>query len=331
MAPPLTSSSFNGRSKRTAVDGVTNRTIAHRATLENCLNPTSQYGPGGLTKFVAVERSSRVPALYWWTLPLPLRVLAAVNAEALAATRAVVYPGAAIGAATAEVGAETGPNGTALVANVQALFEASDAGRIGPCTIAVFPAAFRGPGLEALAARLPSDLETLPFAIALRADGDGRARHHFCFRVPGKVIAALEHLALGRSFGGNPAAVEMALLQGLRLRAKQRSRLRLVMHAGEAALVGQDSSGRNRITYLETGKGYTGIYEPVRLADALGDRAREAWRRFPIGVALFIGLPFFIATFWIATLMGRSGAQATSAPRLPAAPEGSAAGGAQTP
>ncbi len=278
------------------------------------MNPPSQSGPGVLTKFIAVERSHRVPTLYWWTLPLRLRVLAALNAAALTGARALVYPGTAIGAATAEVGADGAPNGTALVANVGALLEARDAGRIAPCTIAIFPPAVRRPDLDALAAHLPSGLEHLPFTIALRADGDGRARHHFCFRVPGQVIAALEHLALDRSFGGNPGQVEMALLQGLRLRPKQRAGLRLVMHAGEAALVGHAGGGRNRITYLESGKGYTGIYEPVRLADALAERSREAWRRFPVGIMLFIGLPFFIATFWIANLMGRSGAQATAAP-----------------
>jgi hypothetical protein len=295
------------------------------------VNPSSQPGPGVLTKFIEVQRSNRVPTLYWWALPLPLPVLVALDAEAFAGARAIVHPGAALGAAAAEVSAAPGPNNTALVANVQRLLEARDAGRVGACTIAVLPPAVRGPALEALAAKMPSGLETLPFTIALRADGDGRARHHFCFRVPGKVIAVLEHLALGRSFGGNPGQVEMALLQGLRLRPKQRVRLRLVMHAGQAALAGLDRGGRNRITYLEAGKGYTGVYEPVSLAAALGERTREAWRRFPVGVVLFIGLPFFIASFWIANLLGRPGAQATSAPRLPAPHEPRAASGASVP
>ena len=86
-----------------------------------------------------------------------------------------------------------------------------------------------------LAARLPrfrADLEHLPFTIAFAPAGDGRARHDFCFRVPGKVIAALEELALGRSFGGNPGQVEMALLQGLALRAGGTASLRLVMQQG---------------------------------------------------------------------------------------------------
>jgi hypothetical protein len=137
--------------------------------------------------------------------------------------------------------------------------------------------------------------------------------------VPGKVIQALEHLALGRGFGGNAGQVEMALLQSLGLRPNHAAPLRLVMQGGAAELVGIDASGRRRVTYLESGKGYTGVYQELSLRAAIGERVRESWRRFPIGVVMFVGLPFFIATFWIANL-ARRGAASRFAPPPPSHP-----------
>lgn len=267
--------------------------------------PASQ--PTALCKFVSVRRSNRVPTLYWWSLPLSPREVAQRFAAALVGARAVVHPAAALGGGSAGLGARDWPGGTALVTDVPALLEARHEGRVGACDIAVFPPSARLDDLEKRAARFHAELERLPFTIALRPEGDGRARSLFCFRVPGKVVEALEHLALGRGFGGNPGQVEMALLQGLALRPNHVAHLRLEMRDGGATLCGPGAGGRQRVQYLEAGKGYTGVYEELSLRDAVGERWREAWRRFPIGVVMFVGLPFFIAAFWARALVTRPG------------------------
>jgi hypothetical protein len=77
------------------------------------------------------------------------------------------------------------------------------------------------------------------------------------------------------------------------------------MRDGGATLVGIDGSGRRRVQYLESEKGYTGTVEELSMRDALSERLREGWRRFPIGVVMFVGLPFFIAAFWIGSLAQR--------------------------
>jgi hypothetical protein len=256
----------------------------------------------GLQKFVAVRRSNALPTLYWWSLPLAPREVSRLFADSLVGARAVVHPAAAL-AGTPEIAAIRWPGGTARVEDVTALLEARTEGRVPPCTIAIFPPTARDADLEPRMTSFRAELERLPYTIALVPEGDGRARHRFSFRVPGKVIRALEHLALGRGFGGNPGQVEMALLQGLGLRPNHEAPLRLVLQDGGVELVGVDSSGRRRIQYLDGGKGYTGLYEELSLGDAVRERAREAWRRFPVGVVMFIGLPFFIAAFWLANLV----------------------------
>jgi len=283
------------------------------------LNATLAVEPapdsGTLQKFVSVRRSNEVPTLYWWSLPIGPRSIAGLYADALEQARAVVHPATALRGLEDELGATRWPGDTARVTSVVALLAARDSGRVGPCTIAFFPPTARDEDLQRRVAKFQSELERLPFTIAMVPEGDGRARHQFCFRVPGKVIRALEHLALGRGFGGNPGQVEMALLQGLGLRPNHAAPLRLVMQGGTAALVGIDGSGRRRVTYLESAKGYTGVYEELSMRDAVGERVRESWRRFPIGVVMFVGLPFFIAAFWIANLAHRSAADRSVPPR----------------
>lgn len=259
--------------------------------------------PGTLQKFLAVRRSDRTPTLYWWSLPLSPRDVAALYADQLAGALAVVQPANALQGA---VPATPWPGGTAWVEDVGALLEARHEGRVGPCTIAVFPPTVRREDLEKRVQRFDAELERLGFTLAMIPEGDGRARHRFCFRVPGKVIRALEHLALGRGFGGDPGQVEMALLQGLGLRPKHRAALRLVMQDGAAALVRE--AGRRRIRYLESGRGYVGRSESVPLGSVLRRRWREGWRRFPVGVVMFAGLPFFIGAFWLRHLLSRRNA-----------------------
>jgi len=270
--------------------------------------------PTALTKFIAVQRSDQVPTLYWWSLPLRLTAMAQLYAEQLASARALVHPASALGAAGTALGARDLGFGTALVPDVVGLFAARDAGRVAACTIAVFPPSVDDVALAARAADAAGEFERLPFTIAVRPDGDDGARHRFCFRVPGKVIAAIEHLALDRGFGGNGGQVEMALLQGLALRPKQAAQLRLVLRDGEARLVGFDASGRRRVTLLESHRGYVGVFDELPLADAVRERVREAWRRFPVGVVMFVGLPFFILAFWIASIARRGGGDAAAAP-----------------
>lgn len=261
--------------------------------------------PSTLHKFLSVQRSNRVPTLYWWTLPLSPRDVATLYADSLVEARAVVHPASALGGA---VSSTPWPGGTARVADVPALLEARHEGRVGPCTIAIFPPTVRAADLERRLDRFPDELERLGFTIAMIPEGDGRAQHRFCFRVPGKVIRALEHLALGRAFGGNPGQVEMALLQGLALRPNHSAPLRLVMQDGSATLVGRTADGRKRVHYLESGKGYTGQYEILSMRDAVHERWKEGWRRFPVGVVMFIGLPFFIGAFWLRSLVSNRNA-----------------------
>jgi hypothetical protein len=270
--------------------------------------------PAALTKFVSVQRSDRAPTLYWWSLPLGLADVARLFADQLPGARAVVHPASALGAAAVDLHARDLPGGAALVPDVAALLVARDAGRVRPCTIAVFPPTTRDEDLQTRA-DWAAALERLPFTIAIQPDGDGRARHRFCLRVPGKVIAAIEHLAHERRFGGNPGQVEMALLQGLALRPKHTAQLQLVLRDGAATLVRIDASGRRRVTLLESGKGYTGATSVMPLSEALRERAREARRRFPVGVVMFIGLPFFIASFWIASWARRGKPAGAPAPR----------------
>jgi hypothetical protein len=276
--------------------------------------PSPDASPTGtLVKFVSVRRSNLAPTLYWWTLPIAPRTVWSLYATALSGARAVVFPATALGAKSDALGARPWPGSTARIDNVQALLEGRDDGSVGPCTIAFFPPTVRDEELERRMPRFERELERLPFTIAMLPDGDGRARHRFCFRVPGKVIEALEHLALGRGFGGNPGQVEMALLQGLTLRPSQEAALRLVMQDGKAHLVGIDTGGRRRVQYLESDRGYTGLYEELSMRDAVAERLREGWRRFPIGVVMFVGLPFFIAAFWISSFL-RRGVQAAAKP-----------------
>jgi hypothetical protein len=264
-----------------------------------------------IRKSVWVRRSNQSPTLYWWNLPLSLRDLPVVLGDSLAGARAVVHPAAALGALGQGLGARELSGGAALVADVRGLLEERDAGRIAPCSIALFPSTARDEDLAT--PDFHARLERLPFAIAMLPDGDGRARHQFCFRDPGKVIAALEHLSLGRSFGGNAGQVEMALLQGLALRPNHVARLQLVMGQGSASLVAIQSGGRRRVHYLESGKGYTGVCEDLSLRDALSERLGESWRRFPVGVVMFVGLPFFIAAFWLRNLATSRGVHGAAA------------------
>jgi hypothetical protein len=251
-----------------------------------------------IRKTLWVRRSDAAPALYWWSLPLSLDAYAAVFADDLAATRALVLPRRALAAGGGELGALPVAPDVALVPAVPELLRARAAGRVGPCSIAIFPPSRGTDELERLARELPGALERAAFTLAVLAPGDGGMQHRFAFRVPGKVIAAIEALALERRFGGNPGQVEMALLQGLNLRPAHRARLTLVLADGGATLQGVDRAGRRRRRYLESGMGYTGTEEDMTLRSAVGERLREAARRFPIGVVMFVGLPFFIAAFW---------------------------------
>jgi hypothetical protein len=254
---------------------------------------------------MAVRRSNRVPTLYWWSLPLGPRDAGTVWRAELAGARAVVHPASALDSWRAGAAVRDWPGDTALVGDIAGLLAAREEGRVGACTMAFFPPTARDADLEPRMARFDADLERLPFTIAMRPDGDGPARHHYGLRVPGKIIAGLEHLALGRSFGGSPGQVEMALLQGLALRPGRAARLRLVMQGGGAVLLGIERGGRRRIQYLEAGKGYTGIATDLALGEALGERWREAVRRFPVGVVVLTGLPLFIAAFWLGSLFAR--------------------------
>jgi len=264
---------------------------------------------GSIEKTLWVRRSDRTPTLYWWSLPLSPSGLARVFHDTLVSTRALVYPLAAAGRCADRLDFTRLSSSVARVDDVLALLSALDHERVRACTVALFPASRSDAELVHAAAALPEDLERQGFTIALLPGGEGDARFRYCFRVPGKVLEAVEALALGRRFGGNLGQVEMALLQGLALHPNQAARLRLVLEAGGATLHGVDRAGRRRIRYLETGKGYTGTYEEMTLREAVGERVRESWRRFPISVVMFAGLPFFIGAFWVHhVLAGRDGA-----------------------
>jgi hypothetical protein len=258
-----------------------------------------------IEKHVAVRRSDLEPTLYWWNLPLALPRLVAFGAEALTAGHLVVHPGSALGAHAAALGARVTPGDTATVRDVQRLLVLRTEGEIGPLTGAFFPASAGEAELAPRWGRFLAELERLPFTIAFAPVGDGRARHEFCFRVPGHAVVALEELALGRRFGSAPGQLEMELLVGLALPPGRRTPLRLVLQDGGARLVRDEAGGRRQRTLLHSGQGYTGVREETTLAAALRARCRESWRRFPVGVVMFAGLPFFIAAFWVASLLRR--------------------------
>jgi len=256
-------------------------------------------------KRIGVRRSDRVPTLYWWSLPLPLHDVARIYADGIAGSRARVYPAAAVAGCRDAVAAADGGHGTARVDNVEALLHARHEGRVGACRIAIFPASRTDADLAQFAARMQRDIELTGFTIAIQSSDASPARHEFCFRVPGKVLDAMQFLAAGRTFGDNHGQIEMALLQGLNMRPKQSARLDLVVAGDAAELVGRDQSGRRRVQFLETDKGYTGVYEEMTLRQAVRVRTREAWRQFPIGVVMFAGLPLFIGAFWAQNAFSR--------------------------
>lgn len=258
-----------------------------------------------IRKILWVRRSDATPTLYWWSLPLSLRAYATTFAADLAATRALVFPHSALAARAVPLGAEFLSDHVALVAKVGELLHERDEGRIGACSMVFFPASRDANELRSAAGVLPAALERLGFTLAIVPHGDGGMQHRFAFRVPGKVLAAIEALALERRFGGNPGQVEMAFLQGLNLRPGHRARLALVLENGAASVQGVDRGGRRRLRYLESGKGYTGTFEEMTLRAAVVERLREAWRRFPIGVIMFLGLPLFIAAFWAQHALAR--------------------------
>ena len=255
--------------------------------------------PAAITKTLWVRRSNQTPALYWWSLPLSLRTLASTFATEIASMQALVRPAAALGGVAGELGARDLGSGVARVGEVAALLQACDDGRVAPCRLALFPASRSDEDLQRAARTLEREFERQGFTMAIVPGGDGGMRHRFAFRVPGRVLEALEVLALGRRFGGNLGQVEMALLQGLRLRAGQSARLELVLQGGGVTLRGMERGGRRRLVYLESEKGFTGGSEELTLREAVGARVREAWRRFPVGVVMFAGLPFFIGAFWV--------------------------------
>ena len=285
--------------------------------MENPAAATLAPPPAAITKTLWVRRSNTAPNLYWWSLPLSLRALAATFAQEIASMQALVRPGAALGAAAAELGARDLGAGVAMVGDTAALLHACDDGRVAPCRLALFPATRSEEDLRRAALSFERDLERQGFTMAIVAGGDGGMRHRFAFRVPGRVLEVLEALALGRRFGGNLGQVEMALLQGLRLRAGQRARLELVLQGGGATLRGMERGGRRRLVYLESEKGYTGGSEELTLREAVGARVRESWRRFPVGVVMFAGLPFFIGAFWAQGAWARRGRAASDQNRRP--------------
>lgn len=278
---------------------------------------------GAIHKTLWVRRSNHMPMLYWWSLPLSLQAFAKIFAQDLDATRALVRPVSALRHCATEVGARPLEADTAIVPHVHRLLEACHDRRAQDCTIAIFPPSRTEADLERDAPRVGRDLERLGFTMAIAPHGDGGTRHRFCFRVPGKVLEAVEALALARRFGGNLGQVEMAFLQGLGLRPNQAMRLTLALERGEASVWGVDRAGCRRIHYLESGKGYTGTYEELGLREAVGERVRERWRRFPIGVVMFAGLPFFVAAFWVQNVLRRK-------PRSHSEPAGGARPGASS-
>lgn len=275
------------------------------------MGATLEQRKARIEKTLWVRRSDRTPTLYWWTLPLSPGSFARLFAEALSTSRALVSPVSALDRCAETLAVHRVSASAARVDDVTGLLEAMDEERVAACTVAIFPSSRPDHELESAAAHLELDLEQLGFTMALVPRGEAGARFCFGFRVPGKVLEAVESLAHGRRFGGNLGQVEMAFLQGLGLRPNQVARLRLVLEGGGASLVGVDRAGRRRVHYLESGKGYTGTYEEMTLGEALRERVRESWRRFPISVVMFAGLPFFIGAFWTRNLLSRRGAPAS--------------------
>ncbi len=263
-----------------------------------------------------MRRSDQTPTLYWWTLPLSPGRLATVFAATLSTSRALVHPSAALDRCAGGLESRSLGHSVARVDDVAGLLRAMDEERVSACTIAIFPSSRSDTELERAAPVVAQGLEQLGFTMAIVPGGEAGARFRCAFRVPGQVLEAVEALALERRFGGNLGQVEMAFLQGLGLRPNQAARLRLVLAGGGASLVGVDRAGSRRVHYLESGKGYTGTYEEMSLREAVGERVRESWRRFPISVVMFAGLPFFIGAFWTRNVLGRRGAS-------PAKPESS--------
>jgi hypothetical protein len=262
--------------------------------------------PVACTKFITVQRSDLTPTLHWWSLPLPLRALSSIASDQLNGAHAVVHPASA--ALAVSPGLEVVGDADAAVAwvdDVATFFAACDDGRVAPCTIAVFPSSITRTQLAPRLARFARDLEHLPFTVAVRPEGGGRGRHRFCFRVPGKVVTAIEQVALGRGFGGSPGQIELALLQALALRPKQQARLTLVLQDGGATLEQTRTGGRRHVTWLVSGAGFVGQERERAWSDVARARFREDLRRFPVGRVMFVGLPFFIASFWVATLLRR--------------------------
>lgn len=255
--------------------------------------------PAEIHKTLWVRRSNVTPTLYWWSLPLSLHGFATVFAAECRAACALVLPASVLAVGAAAVrGREVVP-GVACVEDVVALLQACDEGRVGPCRLALFAPGRGDAALQRAARGMAADLDRQGFSMAIDVGGDGGMRHRFAFRVPGKVLEALQALALGRRFGGNLGQVEMALLQRLGLRPGQRARLQLVLRDGRATLQGLEHGGRRRVRYLESQQGFTGSREELTLREAVGERWRESWRRFPVGVVMFAGLPFFIGAFWV--------------------------------
>ena len=252
-----------------------------------------------IQKTLWVRRSNVQPTLYWWSLPLSLAVLADLFPEACAAACALVTPARALATDAAFAAAPQLAPGVARVDDVAGLLRAGDAGRIGPCSMALFAPGRSARDLARIAATLASDLDRLGFSIAIVPGGEGGMRWRFACRVPGQVLEVLEAVALGRRFGGNLGQVEMALLQHLGLRPGQRTRLVLVLDDHGATLQGIERQGRRRVRYLESQHGFVGTHEDLSWREAVGARARESWRRFPVGVVMFAGLPLFIGAFWV--------------------------------
>lgn len=258
-----------------------------------------------IRKVFWVRRSNRMPTLYWWSLPLSLGAFAELFADEISSSKALVFPAEALSSCREALRPQEMSRQVALVEDVLALLRARDEGRVGLCGIALFPASRTRHDLERAAAALPDGLERQGFTFAILPAGDGGMRHRFAFRVPGQVLQALETLALERRFGGNLGQVEMAFLQGLALQPNHCARLALVLENGGASVQGVDRAGRRRVYYLESQKGYTGTWEDLTLRDAVGERLRESWRRFPVGVVMFAGLPFFIGAFWARHALSR--------------------------
>jgi hypothetical protein len=271
--------------------------------------------PGSIQKALWVRRSDRSPILYWWSLPLSLRAFATLFGAGLSSARALVTPSSALQGCADEVAARPLTPDVTCVSDVRALLEACHAGRAKACTIAIFPATRSDADLESAAPEMRHDLEKLGFTLAIAPHGEGGMPYQFCFRVPGKVLEGIESLALDRRFGGNLGQVEMALLQGLALRPNQRMRLSLVMENGQASLRGVARGGRRRIYYLESGKGFVGQFEQMTLREAVAERLRSGWRRFPFSVVMFLGLPFFIGVFWLQSLFAHRDGAPGNAPR----------------